>query len=132
MKHKHASKRSKIRRQQEEEAKRKAEEEAKRKAEEARKLAEENEARWAAEEAERKKAEQSEGNKYHTTTSVYAREAEDEQDRREESRSRRVRHVKNHVKKLNVKKPLHVAVRRNMPKVWVLHCNTNSKNLYIL
>lgn len=76
---------AKIRRQQEEETRRKVEEEAAKKAEEARRLAEENEVRWAEEEARR----QSENSEYHTTTSVYAREAEDEQDRREESRSRR-------------------------------------------
>lgn len=76
-----------IRQQQEEKARRKAEEEAKKKAEEARRLAEENEARWAEEDARR--AAESESAEYHTTTSVYAREAEDEQDRREEARSHR-------------------------------------------
>ncbi|MBY6197185.1 translation initiation factor IF-2 [Vibrio hangzhouensis] len=73
-----------LKRRQEEEAQRKAEAEAARLAEEARKLAEENEARWSAEEKKPKE----EGD-YHTTTSKYAREAEDAQDRSEEKTPRR-------------------------------------------
>ncbi|WP_375751191.1 translation initiation factor IF-2 [Vibrio sp. HN007] len=69
-----------LKRRQDEEAKRKAEEEAARLAEEARKLAEENEARWK--EEEQKKKAQEEKSDYHVTTSTYAREAEDEADRR--------------------------------------------------
>jgi translation initiation factor IF-2 len=65
---------------QEEEAKRKAEQEAAKLVEEARKLAEENEARWK--EEEQKKKAQEETSDYHVTTSTYAREAEDEADRR--------------------------------------------------
>lgn len=69
-----------LKRRQEEEAKRKAEQEAARLADEARKLAEENEARWK--EEEQKKKAQEEKSDYHVTTSTYAREAEDEADRR--------------------------------------------------
>jgi translation initiation factor IF-2 len=53
----------------------------------AKKLAEENAARWAAEEKARKEAEKNAD--YHTTSSEYAREAEDKQDRQEETRGRK-------------------------------------------
>ncbi len=69
-----------LKRRQEEEAKRKAEQEAAKLVEEARKLAEENEARWS--EEEKKKQEFEASADYHVTTSSYAREAEDEADRR--------------------------------------------------
>jgi translation initiation factor IF-2 len=75
-----------LKRRQEEEAQRKAEAEAARLAEEARKLAEENAARWSEEE---KKSKDNEKADYHTTTSTYAREAEDAQDRKEEKAPRR-------------------------------------------
>ncbi len=52
----------------------------------AKKLAEENAARWAEEEKARKEAEKKAD--YHTTSSTYAREAEDKQDRQEEGRGR--------------------------------------------
>ncbi len=69
-----------LKRRQEEEAKKKAEQEAAKLVEEARKLAEENEARWK--EEEKKKQEREATTDYHVTTSTYAREAEDEADRR--------------------------------------------------
>ncbi|EDP58647.1 translation initiation factor IF-2 [Vibrio sp. AND4] len=75
-----------LKRRQEEEAQRKAEQEAAKLVEEARKLAEENEARWSEEETKKKELENSD---YHVTTSTYAREAEDEVDRKEESGARR-------------------------------------------
>ncbi|HHI4972551.1 TPA: translation initiation factor IF-2 [Vibrio parahaemolyticus] len=71
-----------LKRRQEEEAKRKAEEESQRKLEEARELAEKNKERWSA--AEKKKGDM-EDTDYHVTTSQYAREAEDEADRKEEA-----------------------------------------------
>ncbi len=71
-----------LKRRQEEEAKRKAEEESQRKLEEARELAEKNKERWSA--AEEKKGDM-EDTDYHVTTSQYAREAEDEADRKEEA-----------------------------------------------
>ncbi|AVF96008.1 translation initiation factor IF-2 [Vibrio diabolicus] len=71
-----------LKRRQEEEAKRKAEEESQRKLEEARELAEKNKERWSA--AEEKKGDM-EDTDYHVTTSQYAREAEDEADRKVES-----------------------------------------------
>ncbi|SDH26170.1 translation initiation factor IF-2 [Vibrio xiamenensis] len=74
-----------LKRRQEEEAKRKAEEESQRKLEEARELAEKNKERWSAEE---KKKGDMENTDYHVTTSRYAREAEDEADRREEASRR--------------------------------------------
>jgi translation initiation factor IF-2 len=64
----------------EEEARRKTEENAKQLAEDARRLAEENEQRWEQGEQPEKVQEE-----YHVTTSRYAREAEDEADRRDES-----------------------------------------------
>ncbi len=74
-----------LKRRQEEQAKRKAEEESQRKLEEARELAEKNNERWSAEE---KKKGDMENTDYHVTTSRYAREAEDEADRREEAARR--------------------------------------------
>jgi len=53
----------------------------------AKKLAEENAARWAEEEKARKEAEKKAD--YHTTSSTYAREAEDKQDRQEETGARK-------------------------------------------
>ena len=53
----------------------------------AKKLAEENAARWADEEKARKEAEKKAD--YHTTSSTYAREAEDKQDRQEETGARK-------------------------------------------
>ncbi|UPQ88432.1 translation initiation factor IF-2 [Vibrio sinaloensis] len=75
-----------LKRRQEEEAQRKAEQEAAKLVEEARKLAEENEARWSEEEKKKKELENSD---YHVTTSTYAREAEDAEDRKEEGARRR-------------------------------------------
>ncbi|MEL7291574.1 MAG: translation initiation factor IF-2 [Pseudomonadota bacterium] len=75
-----------LKRRQEEEAQRKAEQEAAKLVEEARKLAEENEARWTEEEQKKKELENSD---YHVTTSTYAREAEDAEDRKEEGARRR-------------------------------------------
>ncbi|PLX64412.1 MAG: translation initiation factor IF-2, partial [Vibrio alginolyticus] len=75
-----------LKRRQEEEAKRKAEEESQRKLEEARELAEKNKERWSA--AEEKKGDM-EDTDYHVTTSQYAREAEDEADRKVESGRRK-------------------------------------------
>ncbi|MCM2679674.1 translation initiation factor IF-2 [Echinimonas agarilytica] len=75
-----------IKAKQEEEAARKAEEEAKKQAEEARKLAEENAARWAEQEAKQKAALEQD---VHLTSSRYAQEAEDQQDRADETRRRR-------------------------------------------
>ncbi|MGL6258390.1 translation initiation factor IF-2 [Vibrio sp. WXL210] len=75
-----------LKRRQEEEAQRKAEEESQRQLEEAREMAEKNKERWSAEE---KKKGSMENTDYHVTTSAYAREAEDEADRREEGGSRR-------------------------------------------
>jgi translation initiation factor IF-2 len=68
-----------LKRRQDEEAKRKAEAEAAKLVEEARKLAEENGERWSEAEKKEKTAENAD---YHVTTSTYAREAEDEADRR--------------------------------------------------
>ncbi|WP_085342671.1 translation initiation factor IF-2 [Vibrio sp. ArtGut-C1] len=75
-----------LKRRQEEEVKRKAEEESQRKLEEARELAEKNKERWSA--AEEKKGDM-EDTDYHVTTSQYAREAEDEADRKVESGRRK-------------------------------------------
>ncbi|PFG55423.1 translation initiation factor 2 (bIF-2) [Vibrio sp. ES.051] len=75
-----------LKRRQEEEAKRKAEEESQRKLEEARELAEKNKERWSA--AEEKKGDM-ENTDYHVTTSQYAREAEDEADRKVEAGRRK-------------------------------------------
>ncbi|MCL9781095.1 translation initiation factor IF-2 [Vibrio sp. S4M6] len=75
-----------LKRRQEEEARRKAEEESQRKLEEAREMAEKNKERWSA--AEKKKGDM-EDTDYHVTTSRYAREAEDEADRREENSRRK-------------------------------------------
>ena len=80
-----------LKKKQEEEAARKAEEEAARQAEEARKLAEENASRWAEQEAKQKASETVD---VHFTSSKYAQEAEDEQDRSEETRRRRPRKKK--------------------------------------
>ncbi|WP_087023912.1 translation initiation factor IF-2 [Thaumasiovibrio subtropicus] len=74
-----------LKRRQEEEAKRKAEEESQRQLEEARKMAEVNEKRWAQAAA----APAEENADYHTTTSKYARAAEDEADRQEEGGRRK-------------------------------------------
>ncbi|QBY02921.1 translation initiation factor IF-2 [Thalassotalea sp. HSM 43] len=76
----------KIRLAQEAEAAAKAEEEARQSAAAAAKLAEENEARWKEQEAERKKKEQE---VVHVTSSVYAQEAEDQADMRDETKNRR-------------------------------------------
>ncbi|MDF2154467.1 translation initiation factor IF-2 [Vibrio sp. CAU 1672] len=75
-----------LKRRQEEEAKRKAEEESQRKLEEAREMAEKNKERWSA--AEKKKGDM-EDTDYHVTTSQYAREAEDEADRKVEGGRRK-------------------------------------------
>ncbi|MFC0180800.1 translation initiation factor IF-2 [Thorsellia kenyensis] len=64
-----------IKRKAEEEMQRKVEAEAKRIAEEAKRLAQENEAKWA-----NQPTEVIDEGDYHTTTSVYAREAEDDND----------------------------------------------------
>ncbi|GAM71930.1 translation initiation factor 2 [Vibrio sp. JCM 19236] len=74
-----------LKRRQEEEAKRKAEQEAAKQAEETRKLAEENAERWAKQAQEKT----SETGDYHVTTSTYAREAEDEADRRADGGARK-------------------------------------------
>ncbi|GAM54336.1 translation initiation factor 2 [Vibrio ishigakensis] len=74
-----------LKRRQEEEAKRKAEQEAAKQAEETRKLAEENAERWAKQAQEKT----SENGDYHVTTSTYAREAEDEADRRADGGGRK-------------------------------------------
>lgn len=74
-----------LQRRQEEEAKRKAEQEAEKNLEEARKLAEENAERWAKEAKEKT----TETTDYHVTTSTYAREAEDEADRRADGGGRK-------------------------------------------
>ncbi|WP_325893792.1 translation initiation factor IF-2 [Grimontia sp. NTOU-MAR1] len=76
-----------LKRRQEEEAKRKAEEESQRQLEEARKMAELNEERWSQQDAAA--VEVMETADHHTTTSKYAREAEDEADRRQEAAPRR-------------------------------------------
>ncbi|OIQ47580.1 MAG: translation initiation factor IF-2, partial [Gammaproteobacteria bacterium MedPE] len=68
----------------------------------AKKLAEENAARWAAEEKARKEAEKKAD--YHTTSSEYAREAEDKQDSQEESRGRKKKAKKG---KKEAAKPAH-------------------------
>lgn len=75
-------------RRREEEERRKAEEKIQRNIEEARRLAEKNEARWSAEQEKKGRTGQ-EDTDYHVTTSHYAREAEDEADRREEGDRRR-------------------------------------------
>ena len=74
-----------LKRKAEEATRRKAEENAKRMAEEARKMAEQNELPTAPVEATTTEETSAD---YHVTTSRYAREAEDEDDRREESRGR--------------------------------------------
>ncbi|MFV0576233.1 MAG: translation initiation factor IF-2 [Vibrio sp.] len=74
-----------LKRRQEEEAQRKAEEEARRLAEEARRLAEENEARWS----EQEKNSNTENEDYHVTTNKHAQDAEDEADRRVETRRKK-------------------------------------------
>ncbi|ODP98440.1 MULTISPECIES: translation initiation factor IF-2 [Salinivibrio] len=71
-----------LKRRQEEEAKRKAEEESQRQLEEARKMAEANQERWSEQDQALTTMEAAD---HHTVTSQYAREAEDEADRREES-----------------------------------------------
>ncbi len=63
----------------------------------AKKLAEENAARWADEEKARKEAEKKAD--YHTTSSTYAREAEDKQDRQEETGVRKKKPVTKKKKK---------------------------------
>jgi len=68
----------------------------------AKKLAEENATRWADEEKARKDAEKKAD--YHTTSSTYAREAEDKQDRQEEGRTRSKKKAK---KGKNTPKPTH-------------------------
>ncbi|WP_435276753.1 translation initiation factor IF-2 [Psychrobium sp. nBUS_13] len=68
----------------------------------AKKLAEENAARWASEEKARKEAEKKAD--YHTTSSEYAREAEDKQDSQEESRGRKKKAKKG---KKEAPKPAH-------------------------
>ncbi len=75
-----------LKRRQEEEAKRKAEEESQRLLEETRKMAELNEERWS---TELNTYEEMETADHHTMTSKFAREAEDEADRRQESAPRR-------------------------------------------
>lgn len=75
-----------LKRRQEEEAKRKAEEDSQRQLEEARKMAEVNQDRWTEQEVALKKMESTD---HHTVTSQFAREAEDEADRRQESTPRR-------------------------------------------
>lgn len=75
-----------LKRRQEEEAKRKAEEDSQRQIEEARKMAELNQERWTKQEGEIKKMETTD---HHTVTSQFAREAEDEADRRQEAAPRR-------------------------------------------
>ncbi|RQW63860.1 translation initiation factor IF-2 [Vibrio viridaestus] len=77
-----------LKRRQEEEARRKAEEESQLQLEKARELAEKNKERWSAEEEKKGDMEQ-ENTDYHVTTSRYAREAEDEADRRDEGGRRR-------------------------------------------
>ncbi|WP_163930281.1 translation initiation factor IF-2 [Paraferrimonas sp. SM1919] len=81
----------KLLKQKEAEAARKAEAEAKAKAEEAKRLAQENAKRWEEEEKKRKERENAD---IHTTTSTYAREAEDQADEQEEKRSRPTRRPK--------------------------------------
>ncbi|KEY91598.1 translation initiation factor IF-2 [Candidatus Photodesmus blepharus] len=78
-----------LKRRQEEEAQRKAEREATKLLEEARKFAEENQTRWTEEE----KKKELENSDYHITTSSYAREAEDDADRKEEGGPRKKRKV---------------------------------------
>jgi translation initiation factor IF-2 len=74
-------------RRQEEELRRKAEEESQRQLDKARELAEKNQERWSA--ADENKGDMEEENTdYHLTTSRYAREAEDEADRRDEGSRR--------------------------------------------
>jgi len=63
----------------------------------AKKLAEENATRWASEEKARKEAEKKAD--YHTTSSTYAREAEDKQDRQEETGVRKKKPVTKKKKK---------------------------------
>ncbi len=75
-----------LKRRQDEAAKRKAEEESQRKIQEARQLAEQNNERWS---AEQEKKGDMEDTDYHVTTSRYAREAEDEADRRVEGGRRK-------------------------------------------
>ncbi len=75
-----------LKRRQEEEAKRKAEEESQRQLEETRKMAELNQERWS---NEMSVLDEMEVTDHHTMTSKYAREAEDEADRRQEAAPRR-------------------------------------------
>jgi translation initiation factor IF-2 len=77
-----ATRAAELKRRQEEEAKRKAEEESQRQLEEARKMAEANQERWSDQD---KALSTMEAADHHTVTSEYAREAEDEADRREET-----------------------------------------------
>jgi translation initiation factor IF-2 len=77
-----------LKRRQEAELQRKAEEESQRQLEQARQLAEKNKERWSAEEEKNEGDMEEEYADYHVTTSRYAREAEDEADRREEGRRR--------------------------------------------
>ncbi len=75
-----------LKRRQEEEAKRKAYEESQRQLEETRKMAELNQERWS---NEMSALDEMEVTDHHTMTSKYAREAEDEADRRQEAAPRR-------------------------------------------
>ncbi len=79
-----------LKRRLDEEARRKAEEDSQRELEKARELAEKNKERWSAEQ-EKKGDMEEENTDYHVTTSHYAREAEDEADRREEGGRRRTK-----------------------------------------
>ncbi|MBO1520677.1 translation initiation factor IF-2 [Oceanisphaera pacifica] len=78
----------KLKQQREQEILRKAEQDAKDKAEEVRKLAEENEKRWAEEAAAEKKPEEQAD--YHVMTNAHAKAAEDEADKSEEQKARRI------------------------------------------
>lgn len=84
-----AAQSSELKRKADEEACRKAEENAKQLAEAACRLAEEHEQRW--EQGEQQEVVQEE---YHVTTSRYAREAEDDADRRDETGRRQLRSSK--------------------------------------
>ncbi len=75
-----------LKHRQEEEAKRKAEDDSQRQLEEARKMAELNQERWTQQEGVINKMESTD---HHTVTSHFAREAEDEADRRQEAAPRR-------------------------------------------
>jgi len=76
-----------LKRRQDEELRRKAEEDSQHQIEKVLELAEKNKDRWSAEE-EKKGNMEEEKTDYHVTTSHYAREAEDEADRRDEGASR--------------------------------------------